>query len=81
MPRAADGIPDEQALIERPAVMCAGRTDGEDFLAAAREQNGLEPDMPEQHLAICKLARSKPPDRSGPLGAGFPWLMNRVSQL
>ena len=55
MPRAADGILDEEALVERPAIMGAGRTDGEDFLAASCEQDRLGPDMAEQHLAIRKL--------------------------
>jgi len=41
MPRAADGFADEDALIERRAIVRAFRADGEPVRLDAREQNGF----------------------------------------
>ena len=41
MPRASDGVADDQSLREGSAVVRAGRAGGEDFLAAAPEDHGI----------------------------------------
>ena len=52
VPRAAHGVADRQSLGERPAVVRAGRTDGEEFIAAARKQDRFLPDMSADHAAV-----------------------------
>ena len=66
VPRAADGVADHQALGERPVIVGAGRADGEQLVAAPRQQHRLFADV------ACNIAPSTisviatPTARSGP---------------
>ena len=52
VPGAAHRFPHQQPFRQRAAVMRAARADGEEFLAAAREQHALRPHMAGKHAAI-----------------------------
>ncbi len=55
MPGASHGIADEETLRERPPVMGARRTDGEDLIAPTSEKHRLGADMPGDHAAVSKV--------------------------
>ena len=67
MPRTAHRVVGQDPVAERPAIMRAGRADGEDLAAAAGEQHILFADMPHEHLAVGKLAGG---NTRGQIGAG-----------
>ena len=52
MPRASDGVADEQALFERSTVVRADCADREHLVAAPGEEHGLALGVPEQHGSI-----------------------------
>jgi hypothetical protein len=55
MPGTADRIADEKPFCQRTAVVSALRSDREDALAPAREEDGLAPDVTEKHASIGDL--------------------------
>ena len=52
VPRAAHRVPHHQPLGERPVVVAAGGTDGEELVAAAREQHVIVANVAGEHLPI-----------------------------
>src|ERR1051325_3289773 len=58
MPWAAHGALVQQALGERPMIMRAGSTGGENLAAIARQQNLLAADVTEQHGALGEVIGS-----------------------
>jgi hypothetical protein len=54
MPRASHGVVDQQAVRERPAIVRASRADGAEFVAAAREQDGLFTHVSAEHGSLGK---------------------------
>src|SRR6185312_14526664 len=67
VPGAAQGVADHQALGERPVIMRAERADGEQLLAAARQQHRLAVDVALQHGAVGDVVEF---DAGGEIGAG-----------
>ena len=55
MPRTAHGVPDQQALGERAAVVRARRTDREHFIAAPSQQHRFALGVAQQHLAVFQV--------------------------
>ena len=60
MPRAPDGVANEQALFERSTIVGANCADGEDFVAATRKEDGLALRVPQQHRSIADRRKSDP---------------------
>src|SRR5690606_39533728 len=56
VPRAADRVTDHEALGERAAVVRARRADGEDAIAAPRQEHRLATGVAEERTSILHLA-------------------------
>ena len=67
MPGAADGVADHEALGERAVIMRAEGADGEQLVAAARQQHRLAVGMALQHGAIGDVVER---DAGGEIGTG-----------
>jgi hypothetical protein len=58
--RTAHGVVYEQPFGQRAIVVRANGADGEDIVAASRQQYGVLVDVPKQHLAVCEQRRRDP---------------------
>src|SRR5262249_42371068 len=67
VPRGPDRVADNETLGERTAVVRAGRADGEEFLATARQEHGVISDMPGDHAAVGNITERDTLREVGPL--------------
>jgi hypothetical protein len=54
MPGTPHGVPDQEPLRKRTAVMATGGADCEEIVAAPHEQHGFFADVPRQHAPVGK---------------------------
>ena len=55
MPGTSHGVVDHEPFGERSAVVGTGRADREEFITAARQQDGFVADMPGKHVSVGEI--------------------------
>ena len=66
VPGTPNGVADDEALGERPAVVAARRPDGEGLAPAPDEEDGLALDVPETRLSVLEIVEGQARGQVGP---------------